>query len=664
MPHNTAIYEEFIFLLNIFDLERTEYSFDEIVKLMFVEQVKQNKFSEFHSNMPFPIFTKKNPPDYDLLFAKFKEIKKSDKCPVGFPKSDFDELLETDIETFTNNFVERRHKAYKKFLKDFDADDIFETQYKPTKTWRQNWVEFVRDYVDFAAYCGLVPCYYKLPNKNKTSFNGFIVTQKLKDFRAGKLKLEEILMEYKYSNSSVRFEEYKQFFIKVRPFYCVLKILNLLKSKGINQIHNKLLFAYIVRLRNENEIEDFITEISDFIKTTGDLLTEKNTSKVLAEEANRVSIGMMPFLRELELVTISKNGSNTFLSTSKKGNELLKNTFPNTLFFGQYEENSGIAYSPLLALILNQFAIAVKSGIKNIDFNKLLNYFPKISKENLKYYLEQILLFNPSPIKELQQNKILLNDFENQYAVSPYLDFISLDDIDFIQNGSKTIEIQKLEIDKIQLPEKSILNELKDSALSSDGDRFENALQIALNELPGTLIKHGRVQRVTEFLWKIKYEQKKIFVIVEAKSGNAIRQFDDRIAKEQIKNTLLKYGNEFADLKGIWYIIVDSNAIPQDTTHGGFRDNKNQVSFRKKLQEVQNYTMMEFTRPTLVSAFSIDCFIEYYKYLFAKNTENQKTENLSIFTEEFFTKGNLFFNINSWTSVFTDKQTMTKELFI
>ena len=50
--------------------------------------------------------------------------------------------------------IKRRKEEYNNFIQNPDdkINDFFNCQYKPTKTWRQNWVEFVRDYVDFAAY--------------------------------------------------------------------------------------------------------------------------------------------------------------------------------------------------------------------------------------------------------------------------------------------------------------------------------------------------------------------------------------------------------------------------------------------------------------------------------------------------------------------------------
>ena len=48
MPHNTAIAEELLFLLEIIDLKKRFYSFEELSKLFLIEQIKKNKFSDFH----------------------------------------------------------------------------------------------------------------------------------------------------------------------------------------------------------------------------------------------------------------------------------------------------------------------------------------------------------------------------------------------------------------------------------------------------------------------------------------------------------------------------------------------------------------------------------------------------------------------------------------
>ena len=52
--------------------------------------------------------------------------------------------------------------------------------YSTKKKWKQNWVEFARDYIDFAAYLGLLPCYYKTPGRGSV-FNGYLVSEKLKN---------------------------------------------------------------------------------------------------------------------------------------------------------------------------------------------------------------------------------------------------------------------------------------------------------------------------------------------------------------------------------------------------------------------------------------------------------------------------------------------------
>ena len=144
-PHNSALYEEFEFMLKSLDPEKTSkkvYTFGEISKILLVEQVKEGTFEQFHPK-PYDIFTKKPPPDFDTLVDKMggKNAKK---------------------------LSEDRRSAFKRFLEDPNCnyEGFVDVQYKPTKTWRQNWVEFVRDYADLAAYCGLLPAFFKNPLGN------------------------------------------------------------------------------------------------------------------------------------------------------------------------------------------------------------------------------------------------------------------------------------------------------------------------------------------------------------------------------------------------------------------------------------------------------------------------------------------------------------------
>src|SRR3989338_4509928 len=85
MPHNTALLGEFKFLLKILEPKQTQYTFKEISKIFQLEQIKQDKFKEFHGNMPYRIFTEEVPPDKDELNNKFKEVNLSKTKPAGMP---------------------------------------------------------------------------------------------------------------------------------------------------------------------------------------------------------------------------------------------------------------------------------------------------------------------------------------------------------------------------------------------------------------------------------------------------------------------------------------------------------------------------------------------------------------------------------------------------
>ena len=107
MPHNTALLDEFRFLLDIIDESRGQYTFKELVKLFLLEQVKQDKFKEFHGNMPYRIFTQNVPPDKDELIKKFRKVRSNRSKPNGMPDWLFNLIIKKGVEEATNKLIQK-----------------------------------------------------------------------------------------------------------------------------------------------------------------------------------------------------------------------------------------------------------------------------------------------------------------------------------------------------------------------------------------------------------------------------------------------------------------------------------------------------------------------------------------------------------------------------
>lgn len=663
-PHNTLFTEELIFMLKSLDLDRKSYTFKEIVAHLFQSELNEGVFKKFHGNMPYKIISGQVP-DKKAIRIKFEVIKKSGKKPNGMPEELFSKVMSSSLDEATDYFIKKRASEFAK-KKDGSALKI---QYKPTKTWQQNWVEFVRDYIDFAAYCGLLPCYYKLPTERASPEDGYVITPKLKDFIQNKISLEEILMEFKYSNSSINIRRYKQFNIEVRPFYALLKLLSILKNKKINKVERKILFGSISCLTNEKELDSAAEFIDEFIKSKEDF---DDYPISFIEEIGRFATGMHRFLTETDLIKEYSEKGITYYSITKKGEDLLNKIPQNSLFFGHYYGE--LYYSPVVAFILKMFKDYSENGDNEVGLSDVLDVLKNIDKDELSEILEGISRLNPSPIKKIEENKILLNSFTKQYDVSPYVDFASLEEAGFIylQRISERTT-KRLEIKRLIIPPKDTLKALVDAALASDGTKYEDEVEKAIRLLNlGDVRRFGQktaFQRLSDIVWKLEYESngeiKTLLIIIETKAGGAISAFKEDKESEDMINTLSNfYKDDFTNLEGIWAVILDSNKIPDSKGHGGFRgDEKLSKSFMEKMMVIHKRLTAAFGKPVLVTAFAIRPFLEYYTYLYSIIKQNNLT-NINAFVEEFYMKGKVFFDDYRYIKILNDENHLRKSLFI
>jgi hypothetical protein len=524
-------------------------------------------------------------------------------------------------------------------------------KYSATKTWKQNWVEFVRDIVDFCAYIGLLPCYYKTPGRS-SSEDGYVVSKQLIKFRNNEITFDRLLMDFKYSNSSINSERFPQFNIRVRPFYLGLKILQEIEAIGMNLIERRLFFASIACAKNEN-INEILSYLKKWVSTNGNELSPKNSNSIISKEGGRVATGMQDFYKKFELVEIVNNGKCLFFKITKKGKDLLKTIPPNSLYYGQIDSDTGLVYSPLVANLLLRFATLSSIGEKRLNKQEIISSFKNISIGTIDDCFNNIADLSPSPINEITKNEIILNEFKNQYHVAPVNDFSDFSEIQFIETGILSIRKTISRNQKINLPETSLLNEIYNASISGEGTRYEVALHKAFDSLPGTAIHLGQNttgQRLSDIVWQVSIPsesgEKKYIVIIEAKSGNAISAFDERKEIDDISNTILIYKNYVKDVDGIWIMVINSDKIPQTNRHGGARKNSNQVSFDQKLFKIQMGLNQKYGKNVLITAFGVKPFIEYYKYLFADNN-NSSELNLSYNINQFFNVGDVFTDYQS-----------------
>jgi len=646
-PHNSALREEFDFMLRILDPEKTGqrvYTITEICEKMMIEQIKARVFQKFHSK-PYGIFTRFPPPDMPTLQKK-----------MGKKKAKM--LANKRIRAY-RNFVSNPEKRVHAFLS---------IQYKPTKTWKQNWIEFVRDYADLAAYCGLLPAFFKNPYQDSPE-DGYVVSDRMIRYLKGELSFEEVLMSMKYANSSINLERYYQFNIEVRPFYSALKILDILKSNGVELVEYSLLAAVVSCLRHEDEIESAVKLIMQkYLKGSVVNFEGCPLEKSFHREAVRFSLSLLSFLKSANLITFHHSKHRRYVRITKKGETLLKRTPGRAAFYMHKIED--IVVTPLIGYLLNLFSVSVQKGKKILDFKLLCQNLKGVVKEKeLEDTIIRLSNLKFSPIKKFEKPKIELAPIKNQYSVVSVVDFASSHEAKFVDEGTGAIPeyVKKVEV---VTPPSTILNSLFETATSSKGDEYEDMLAKALKSLKfGTVTHYGhkkRAQRYLDIVWQVPIidsvtnSERVILVLIEAKSGEAIKQLDERTLIDDAKRTIRIYRRKLHKIGGIWIWVLDGRNLPATTAiHGGPRQGAK--TFLEKLNELILLTMY-VNRPIIVTAMNIDCFVEYFSYLYSILRESTEALN-EINTPQFWVWGSLFRPVSSWVFIYEDPKELKRRLF-
>jgi len=681
LPHNSVVVDEFDFMVSKLNVSQKHYKAHELQKLFLIEQIKEDKFKVFHKT-PYKNFTGDTPTDIEKLKTKFEDLENEVICPRNTLKVVYDKVQELGPEEALLWFLKQRKNAFSEFVSDPDKyySKFISTPYTTQKEWRYNWAEFVRDYIQFLSHIGIIPAYYKgWGRENRGSGDlGFVVSKLGEKYINNEITLGQLLMGYKYRNALIDLDQYPQYARKIRPFYVAIKLLSLFKNSGVAFVERNLLAGFVSTVMEEEEIYDIINSYSTTLKDSGKnnlMSISPNIDDSFKKEIGRFALTLIKFLEGGGLISIERIGQKTYISITDYGETILHNE-PQKITVSN-DTIGDLKLTPIVGYLLKYFADSIKNNTQTILIENIYS-----SSELLKSLLEKdkfIDLLNDiqntvenSPINKITDNKIILNGLESQFSINSSVDFSDIYDSSFVEGAQiepKTQEIIKIE--KSTLLDETI-KKLTEAALGSDGEKYEDELYTALTHLigPDYVFQMGnvgtRAQRVSDTVWKVPIifddQEKKLLVVFEAKAGNAISGFDERKEKDDLKRTIAHFSDELVDVAGIWYVVVDSERLPENR-HGGFRGG-NSLSFEEKLHDIQNTVLMTVNKPVIVSAMNIYSFTEYYKYLFqiTRNFGNTFTAFNDVVVQNFWLWGNLFHPIKSYSQIYNDQSVVKHKL--
>ena len=551
LPHNAIIPDEVKFIISLIDTNKEYYLYDELKAMMFEEEIKQHKFEIFHSGM----------------YNNFQNDSTLKNCYLG--------ILDGSL-------------TYK---------DIKRKKYSQNKDLNGVWNEQARDYFEFMAFTGLMPSYYKglCSSENEKRY---YVSETLKKYKNKVLSYQDILFNMKFRNASKNYESIEQYNVKNRPFVSIIKIIDILKKKGIKKIDGHSL-SYMVRtLNNEEDLKkpEYIDRIKKY--------DFSNKSDAFRKEIGRGTTFLKRHISE---------GLNIPLCEGKQVIYDISNFDISNYNFKERAVFIGEVYGNMEVTPL---------------FLKYLSNPQEIDDENIKKEMIELEL--------IKDNHSLVDfnidtDLMDRNLVMQYLNMIPM------QDNIYSERIESTELFRIG----------KDISESGNGTKYEqflfNVLKDKFGESKVTYLGANTVgQRLSDIMCDIMIQNDdvkyKLKIIIEAKSGSAITAFDERKEKDNIMNTLAdrRYSQEY---DGVWYMVVDSNKIPSVDKHGGFRQNNNQVSFKQKLLRIQSLVMPATTKLTMVTAFS---YVEFMKFIDSINYNPNMDYITKIQAPDFWTWSNKF----------------------
>jgi hypothetical protein len=567
LPHNSIRIDEFYHMLKSIDTSKEFYLYTDLRLLFLQTQIKEDKLRAFH-----PAYHR------NLINHSNNEISDTYKQAVTDPS-------------------------------EVNLINLLNCQYTPRKTFKQVFNETVRDYTEFFAFLGLLPTYYKgKMGGEKKHF----VTDRLKHFLIGDISFEEILLDFKYRNSSKDYDSITMYQIEVRPFVVALKACKKYFDLGFDKINNKIISAIVIYSKDEN-VDDMIKRFPDpsiDIENYKNIFVGKFES--INKELGRATLLLRPYL--LELGYISRDGK--FYTVGDKNFADLKYT-NKTVFCNSYINN--ISLTPVVGKIFYTLYQLARKGNEFISISDLFD--KNISFDDTQFLLDELLQIGC--IKNYNSERIQLNELGRQVSVNPFTDFFDIDDANYVANIKEILlTSDQLSISKRDTRIDELLGTIKPIALGSNGEKYEESFYNMLRDNFSIfdvkwLGANATGKRLSDIIVDVSIFDgvihKKIAIIIECKAGKAIRSFDERKEIDDVVNTLKK---ERKQIDGIWYWIVNGDALPNVDEHGGYRSNELSKSFMEKLLDIQ-FSISEYMRvPTIVTAFSFDAISNYISYLY------------------------------------------------
>ena len=522
LPHNAILPEEVKFIISLIDPNREYYLYDELKAMMFEEEIRKGVFESFHPGM---------------------------------------------YRNFMND--ERLKFYYEKVLAgELNYEDVKRIPYSPKKNLNGCWNEQSRDYFEFIAFTGLLPSYYKgraIENEKR-----YYVGNTMKQYKSGTLNYQDILFKMKFRNASKNYENIEQYNVRNRPFVVAIKIMDILKNKGYNEIDGDSLSCLIRNIKNEDDLE------KAEVKAEIEPINFDDWSDGDRKEIGRGTTFLKRHLSEELNIELSSERPITF---------------------------------SLRTFDINNYSFKDKAVFIGDIYNDL-----EVTPLFIKY-LSNPSIIQDEYIKQEMMDLGLINQSESLYDFNIDTDLIDRNLV--IQAMSTEAVTEAIYSDRIEATE--LYRRGKEISESGNGTLYEEFLYNFLKEKFGDdkvnwLGSHTVGQRLSDILFDIEVQNEdiksKVRIIIESKSGGAITAFDERKEKDDILNTLAdrRYSQDY---DGIWYMVVDSNRIPTTDRHGGFRENNNQVSFKQKLLRIQSTVMPATAKLTMVTAFSYSEFMKF-----------------------------------------------------
>ena len=551
LPHNAILPEETLFIISKIDEEKEYYLYDDLKAMMFEEEIKTDNFQKFHNGMYNNFMSSPN--------------------------------LKKIYENIKNGSLK--------------YEDIKREPYNPKSNINRIWNEQARDYFEFFAFIGLMPSYYK--GKSLENEKRYYVGNTLKKFKSGKLTFQELLLKMKHRNASKDYTNFDEYNVRNRPFFVMLKIMEIFKNKGYSKISGNNLSFFTRSLNDESLLND-----SKYIDNIKPLSPNEFTKKELKEIAR----GTTFFKRYITDVfnvktTASKNVEFDLTDFDIKN----YNIIPNAIFMGDIYGQ--LEVTPLLLKYLDNPSLIVDEDIK----------------------------------KEMEETGLIQNGIA-KYDYNPDTDLVDRNAVRIFMSGVETE--QKIYSNNILSTE--LFKKGKVISESGDGTAYEVFLSKYLISKFGeeNVVHLGQAKsgkRLSDIIWHTTIFDDdlklNLQIIIESKSGGAITSFDERKERDDVLNTLSLVNDNGKKYDGIWYMVVDSNQIPSESGHGGYRKSKEQRSFRQKLIDIQSYIMPRTQKLTMVTAFS---YTEFMKFIDSINYEKSVGFISKIQASDFWTWSNKF----------------------